>query len=351
MVNSPLRLDIDLAALTANWRWFQGRSGGARTGAAIKADGYGLGADAVMTALAGAGARDFFVTTNAEAALLLPLAEGVTLSALHGIREGETPLPGVVPVLNSAAQIARWRRIGNGARCDVMVDTGMNRLGLDWRGFETGMLDGLNVGILHSHLACADDPGAAMNGEQLGRFQEIVRAVRDAGHAVEASLAGSGGVCLGTDYAFDLTRPGLGLYGGVPHPVAAGVPAQVVRPYAEIVLVREVPAGDTVGYGGTWTAAADTRVAILNLGYADGYLRGFSNAGRVKVNGASRPVAGRVSMDLIAVDLGSDPEPQTAREGDWLEVEFDLPVAARQSGLSQYELLISLGHRYQRRYI
>ncbi|MGB3721776.1 MAG: alanine racemase [Pacificimonas sp.] len=342
-MTSPLRLDIDLAALAANWRWFDDLSAEVATGAAIKANGYGLGVDAVMTTLAGAGCRDFFVTTMAEAELLLPLASGVRLYALHGIAAGEAALPGVIPVLNSEAQIARWRENGGGAPCHVMVDTGMNRLGLDWRTFSTDLLAGLNVGTLHSHLACADDADNAMNARQLARFREIVEAVEPA----RASLAGSGGVCLGPDYHFGLTRPGLGLYGGVPHPAAAGKLRQVARPHARIVQLRELQAGDPVGYGATWTAARNTRVATVNLGYADGYLRGFSSRGAVILDGETRPVIGRVSMDLITVDMGN----VAAADGDWLEIAFDLPAAAAASGLSQYELLTGLGHRYQRRYI
>ncbi len=346
-MTSPLRLNIDLSALAANWRWLRDQSHGADTGAAIKADGYGLGADAVMTALAGAGCRDFFVTTYAEAELLLPSADGVTLYALHGPQVDEAPLEGVVPVLNSPQQISHWRDSGAGAPCDVMVDTGMNRLGVGWRAFSADMLDGLNVGTLHSHLACADDPDAPMNDEQLVRFRGIVDSVKTRFPDVRAALAGSGGICLGADYGFGLTRPGLGIYGGVPHPAAAGQLQRVVRPEARILLLRNVPAGDSVGYGATWTAKTDTRVATLNLGYADGYLRGFSNRGHVLAGGDRRPVIGRVSMDLITVDLGD----ADARAGDWLEVDYDLRVAALESGLSQYELLTGLGHRYQRRYI
>ncbi|MHB9881249.1 alanine racemase [Pacificimonas sp. ICDLI1SI03] len=341
--DGPLRLNIDLQALTANWTWFRDHSHGAVTGAAVKANGYGLGADAVVTALAGAGCREFFVTTFEEAARLLPLADGCTVYALHGLRPGEKPIPGIVPVLNSQEQIARWREAAPGGKCDVMVDTGMNRLGIGWREFERGMLDGLNLGTLHSHLASADEPDNPLNDIQQRRFQEIVASVRPP----RAALAGSAGICRGPDFAFGMTRPGLGIYGGVPHPMAAGCLQQVVRPQAEVLIVRHVAAGDIVGYNGMWRAEVGTRVAVLNIGYADGYRRGFSNEGQVLVGGERRPVIGRISMDLTTVDIGN----AHVDEGDWVEVEYDLPAVSAVSGQSQYELLTGLGHRYQRRYI
>ncbi|MEM8827510.1 MAG: alanine racemase [Pseudomonadota bacterium] len=346
MPPAALRLDIDLEALAANWRWFRDRSGAAATGAAVKADGYGLGADRVIAALYGAGCRDVFVTTFAEAATLARPARDMTIRALHGLRPADEIVPDVVPVLNSPEQIARWRDSSGGAPCDVMIDTGMNRLGIDWRGFAVDMLAGLNVDIVHSHLACADDPESPMNDEQLQRFESALAAVRAARPDVRGSLCGSGAVCLGPEYHFDLTRPGLGIYGGVPSPAAAGTLARVVRPHAEVLTVRIVPAGDSVGYGATWRAPTETRVATINLGYADGYLRGFSNAGSVVLAGRTRPVLGRVSMDLVTVDVGD----LDVTEGDWVEIDYDLSSAAAASGLSQYELLTGLGHRYQRHY-
>jgi alanine racemase len=336
-VHSPLRLTVDTAALVANWRWFAARAG-VEAGAAVKADGYGLGARTVVEALGGAGCRSFFVATWAEAAALGPLADGLALRVLHGVGPDDMAAAlasAAVPVLNSAAQVARWRDGAPGRPCDIMVDTGMNRLGL--AADEISLADGLAVDTVHSHLACADEPGHPLNARQRDALAAIPAARR--------SLANSAGICLGRDYSFDLVRPGLGLYGGIPHPAAAGALARVVRPFAQVVQLRDVAAGDSVGYGATFTAPAPTRVAILNIGYADGYLRAFSGGvGHVLIDGALRPVIGRVSMDLTAVDAGGT----GVREGDWVEIDYDLATAAAVTGLSQYELLTSLGPRYRR---
>ena len=178
-----------------------------------------------------------------------------------------------------------------------------------------------------------------MNARQLAAFA----ALRGATGARRMSLANSAGIALGADYAFDLTRPGIALYGGIPRSDFAGLIRQVVRPEAQILQRRTVAAGDTVGYNATWTAARETEVAILNLGYADGYLRAFSDRGSAQ--GGTLPVIGRVSMDLLAVDVTAAPD---VAEGDWLAIDFALPDVAAQGGLSQYELLTGLGRRYGR---
>ena len=243
------------------------------------------------------------------------------------------------PVLNSVDQVARWKAAGGGP-CDVMIDTGINRLGL--RADETGCLAGLRVDTLMSHLSCADEADPAISTAQRDAFAAIVGRVP----ARRVSLANSAGICLGPDYAFDLTRPGLALYGGVPRKEAIGAIRPVALVEAEVIQVREVPRGEAVGYGRAWRARRDSRVAILNIGYADGYPRAFSNTGRVRAGDEWLAVVGRVSMDLLALDAtGAD-----VREGDWLALDPDLAEAARRSGLSQYELLTGLGHRYQRRW-
>ncbi|WP_019832457.1 alanine racemase [Sphingomonas sp. PR090111-T3T-6A] len=337
-----LRLTVDGDALAANWRWLRAQGGAAACGAAVKADGYGLGAREVVARLAREGCRDFFVSSWAEAVKLGRMPEGTTLSVLHGVREADmAPARAgfARPVLNSPEQVARWKAAGGGV-CDVMIDTGMNRLGL--RPDQIGLLDGLAIETVMSHLACADEPDHPLNEAQRARFAEVAAGVP----AQRLSLANSAGVCMGPDYGFDLTRPGLGLYGGVPRAEAQGHVRPVALVEAELIQHRTVPAGETVGYGATWTAPRDSRIAILNIGYADGYLRGFSNVGRVRAGDAWLPVVGRVSMDLLAVDAtGHD-----VGEGDWLALDPDLPEAARRSGLSQYELLTGLGRRYQRRW-
>jgi alanine racemase len=339
----PLRLTIDRTALQENWRWLQDRAG-VPAGAAIKADGYGLGAQESAQALYRAGCRDFFVSTWAEANALGPLPVGASVVVLHGVgpKDVEAALrTSARPCLNTAEQIVRWKESASNRPCDVMIDTGMNRLGLRPAEFE--LLEGLSIETLHSHLACADDD-TAMNQMQLERFRAIASAVP----ARRYAMANSAGVCLGRDYSFDLVRPGLSLYGGIPREEADGNIRSVIRVDAEIVQRRRIPAGESCGYGATFVAEQDTEAAILNIGYADGYLRGFSSRGTVFASEFVLPVLGRVSMDLIAV--GCDVAPQL-REGDWVEIDYDLSSASKQSGLSQYELLTTLGSRFERHWV
>lgn len=342
-MHRALRLTFDRSALQSNWRWLRDRSG-VEAGAAVKADGYGLGACEVVAALAEAGCRTFFVSTWAEAEALGPLPEACELVVLHGV--GPDDIDAALastarPVLNSLAQVGRWREIAPGRPCDVMVDTGMNRLGLE--SDETGALDGLAIETLHSHLACADED-SAMNQRQLADFRVLAGSVK----ARRYSLANSAGICLGSEYSFDLVRPGLALYGGVPRAEAAGHIRQVARVEAQVVQRRTIRAGETCGYGATFVAEADMESAIINLGYADGYLRGFSSRGAAFAGEFALPVLGRVSMDLIAVDCDAA---RDLKEGDWVELDYDLPTASTQSGLSQYELLTTLGSRFERRWV
>jgi alanine racemase len=339
-IPAPHRLRLDGAALVANWQNLNRMSGRAACGAAVKADGYGLGATGVATRLAAAGCRDFFVATWAEAQALAPL--GLPVSVLHGVRTEDMPAARAGfarPVLNTPAQIARWQEAGGGP-CDVMVDTGMNRLGISANDIAAGLLSGLAIDTLMSHLACADED-SPMNEAQRTRFAALAGITT----ARRMSLANSAGIGLGEAYAFDLTRPGLALYGGVPRADMAGMIRQVVFPEAQVLQRRTVRAGETVGYNATWTATEDTEVAIVNLGYADGYRRAFSGTGRAIWGDCHLPVLGRVSMDLVAVDIL---ENVAVGEGDYLAIDYDLSTSARTTGQSQYELLTGLGHRGER---
>ena len=341
-MHRALRLTCDKAALQANWRWLADRAGTA-CGAAVKANGYGLGALEATAALAEAGCRDFFVSSWAEAEALGSMPEGAALSVLHGAGpdDVEAALSSTArPVLNSLEQVARWRQLAADRPCDVMVDTGMNRLGL--RTDEIGALEGLRIETLMSHLACADEDHP-LNGRQLDRFREVAAAVP----ARRYSLSNSAGICLGRHYSFDLVRPGLALYGGIPRAEAQGAIRQVARVEAQVVQRRAVRAGESCGYGATFVADSDREAAIVNIGYADGYLRGFSSRGQAYAGEALIPVIGRVSMDLVALDCSAAPE---LAEGDWVEFDYNLPWAAAASGLSQYELLTTLGGRFARRW-
>jgi alanine racemase len=293
--------------------------------------------------LANAGCRDFFVATWNEADALLPWIGDASLSVLHGFAEEDLPraiASPARPVLNTPLQVRRWREVASGRPCDVMIDTGMNRLGLSPEDVAAGALDGLRIETLMSHLACADED-VAMNERQRRLFAEVAAAIP----ACRLSLANSAGICLGADYAFGLTRPGLALYGGIPRPEAEGHIRQVIRVEAQVVQCRRIGAGESVGYNATFTADRPMELAILNIGYADGYLRAFSGAGRARLADRFAPVVGRVSMDLtgVAVDAAAD-----VAEGDWVELDYHLPTASAQSGLSQYELLTTLGARHER---
>lgn len=335
-----LRLRIEGDALAANWCALDLLSRPGRAGAAIKADCYGLGIDRCLPVLRDAGARDFFVAHWQEVPAALRHIPAAQLSVLHGpLNDAEAAFArasGVRPVINSLHQAALWTRTGGGC-CDLMVDTGINRLGI--RPDETGnpAIDALEIHTLMSHLACADED-SPMNAAQLAAFREIVALVPH--H--EASLANSAGIGLGADYAFDLARPGLSLYGGAQHPVLVEVIQQVAYPEAALIAVRQLEPGDRVGYNATFTAPAPMRAGVVSLGYADGILRCWNGAAFAH-EGRSLPILGKVSMDMIVVDLAAAPE---LVAGDWVELPYSLPKASRQTGLGQYELLTVLGKRF-----
>ena len=340
---SLLRLRLDTAALAQNWQALDRLSGSASAGAAIKADAYGLGLDVALPALRGAGARDFFVAHMAEVPAALAHVPAEQISVLHGPVWPEdaqyAKQTGVKPVINSLAQAQRWLDAGGGL-CDVMIDTGINRLGLPMSQIGDPLLAKLEIGTLMSHLASADED-VAQNNEQLCLFREAAAHLP----AARRSLGNSAGIALGMDYAFDLTRPGLSLYGGIPRGELAQHIRQVAYPQAAILQLRELSAGDKIGYNATFTAPRAMTVATISIGYADGYLRCWSNAGLFRFGGHDLPVLGRVSMDMVVVDCTSAP---MLREGDWVDLPYDLPARSEQSGLSQYELLTLLGERFLR---
>jgi alanine racemase len=338
-----LKLAIDTEALRANWRVLDRLSGAASAGAAVKANGYGVGARVVVPELLAAGCRTFFVAHPREAAELLDLVAPASLSVLHGpLREEDAAwmrAAGVKPVINSLIQARRWLDAGGGA-CDLMVDTGINRLGLPLADLGSEIIAALDIDVLLSHLSSAEE-NSSRNAMQQAHWKEAAAAVRHR----RVSLANSAGIALGSAYHGDLTRPGLALYGGVPCAALDGVIRQVVRPQAAVMQVREIAAGEAVGYNATFLALHPMRVGTIALGYADGYLRCWSGKGVVHAAGMSIPVLGRVSMDMTVIDLSAASE---IGEGDWVEVEYALPHAAAASGLSQYELLTLLGSRFGR---
>ena len=337
-----LRLDIDRDALAANWRSLDRLSGAARAGAAVKADCYGLGVEHCVPILRDAGCRDFFVAHWSEVAPVIEHVEASQVAVLHGPLDAAEVAyareTGVVPVIDSVRQAKLWTESGGGA-CHLMVDTGINRLGISPHEIAAPAVQALDVHVLMSHLACADED-SAMNARQLAAFRNILPSIQHR----EASFANSAGIALGSDYHFDLTRPGLSLYGGVPRAELAGEIRQVAYPKAAIIQTRQLGTGECIGYNATFTAQHDMRVGVLSLGYADGILRAWGGAHFISGD-KNLPILGKVSMDMIVVDLSDAPE---LGEGDWLELPYNLPDAAQQTSVSQYELLTVLGHRFQR---
>ena len=342
---APALLTVDLHALAANFRTLEA-VGRAPVHPVVKADSYGLGAAACSRRLIAEGARTFFVARASEGEMLrAELGEAPAIYVLDGCLSGRSPrlrAANLRPVLNTDAQLAEWRDGGGGA-CGVQIDTGMNRLGFRP---EAAPEPFEGLALVLSHLACADDPAEPMNARQRDAFAAAARRYPGA----LRSFANSGGVFLGETYGFDATRPGICLYGGGPE----GRPDERIKPVAsltaEVLQVRDVPAGETVGYSRGFTATAPTRIATCATGYADGVLRSYSPRGAVAVAGTLRPIVGRVSMDVCAVDVtGLD-----VAVGDRVELfgaQRMIDEAATAAGTIAYELLTSIGSRVPRAYI
>lgn len=340
---SPLRLRLDAAALAHNWRALDRLSGAARAGAAVKADAYGLGVDQVVPVLAAAGCRNWFVAHWQEVPALLRHVPAEQVAVLHGpMNDADVAFAkatGVRPVLNSLDQAARWRAGGGGA-CHLMVDTGMSRLGLAAADLGSPVIDGLEIDLVLSHLASADED-TDQNAAQLARFAQVRAALPGRRY----SLANSAGIALGADFHADLTRPGLALYGGIPRREFAGTIRQTAYPEAAVIQISHLSEGDKVGYNATFVADRPIRAGVIALGYADGYLRCWSGKGTFFFQGKDLPVLGRISMDLTIVDLTGVPD---CAEGDWLTAAYDPAAASSVTGLSQYELFTLLGRRFTR---
>ncbi|SMH55532.1 alanine racemase [Maritimibacter sp. HL-12] len=340
------RLTIDLDAIAANWRALDAMSAPeVQTAAVVKADGYGLGAGKVARALAAAGARRFFVAVAEEGwALREALGPGPEIGVFSGHMPGDTDMIhdlGLVPMLNSIEQMTRHFEALPGHPFGVQLDTGMNRLGMEpaeWVAVRDLVLS-LGPRLLMSHLACADEPDHEMNRRQLDAFIEVTE-----GCDVPRSLAATGGIQLGPEYHFDLTRPGVGLYGGLPFEEARAV----VELELPVIQVREIAAGESIGYGNTFVAERPTRVATVSGGYADGLSRHLSNHGVLFHEDTPCPILGRVSMDLIGVEvshLNADPKFLTM-----LGRHQGVDDIAEAAGTIGYEVLTQLGPRYARRY-
>lgn len=335
-------LTIDLDALAANWRALDAMTG-CETGAVVKANGYGLGAGRVARKLAEAGARRFFVAVAEEgAAVRRAVGPEAEIYVFAGHMEGDARRlseAGLIPMLNSIDQLARHMEALPGHPFGIQLDTGMNRLGFEWADWAEAAPIALDNGPrwLMSHLACADEPDHEMNAYQLDIFRQMTD-----GLGVPRSLSATGGILLGPDYHFDMTRPGIGLYGGLPFEDAQAV----VRLDLPVVQCRDLVAGEVVGYGNSWQADRPSRIATISGGYADGLLRSLSGKATFWHGDTPCPLVGRVSMDLITVDvtdLDGDPAYLTL-----LGPHQGVDSLARDAGTIGYEVLTSLGRRYVR---
>lgn len=340
------RLTIDLDAVAANWRALDAKTDqGVQTAAVVKADAYGLGVGKVARALAAAGARRFFVAVPEEgAALREALGPGPEISVFAGHMAGDTDMIhdlGLVPMLNSVEQMTRHFEALPGHPFGVQLDTGMNRLGMEpaeWAALRDLVLS-QGPRLIMSHLACADEPTHLMNRQQLDAFHEMTEGVD-----VPRSLSATGGILMGADYHFDLTRPGIGLYGGLPFDTAT----PTVTLDLPVVQIRDLAAGESVGYSNTWIAERPTRVATVVGGYADGLSRQLSNKAVLFHEETPCPVLGRVSMDAITVDVTHLRE--TPKTLSMIGPNQTVDDLADVAGTIGYEVLTQLGARYARFY-
>jgi len=357
---------IDLARLRSNWQALAKHVAPAECAAVVKADAYGVGADRVIPALWQAGCRTFFVATLDEAARARTLAPRATVYMLDGLLPGtvhEVAHLGAAPALSNLEDARTWASLANnGTRAPpaaLHVDTGLHRLGMGAKEVrelarEAVLLRRLDIALVMSHLACADEPGNAMNREQLDIFHRLRASLPPA----RASLAASDGLMLGKDFHLDLVRPGYALYGGQAAPGRTTPVGPIVRVKARILQVHDVAVGGRIGYSASYRATSPRRIATIAAGYADGVFRHASATndtpgGAVAIHGKLAPIVGRVSMDLITVDATDVGEPAPQR-GDWVDlVGPDLPLEAvgRAAGTIGYEVLTRLGPRFHRVYL
>lgn len=359
-------LSVDLGALQSNYRLLAKKAGKAGCGAAVKGDAYGLGLAPVARALWQAGCRAFFVARPREGEDVRKVLPDATIYVLDGLYPGQADYyakHALRPALTSLEEAQEWyafgQQHGKSPPCALHVDTGINRLGLSAEDFnaltgDAAFRSGLNISLLMSHLACADDPSHPLNKKQLQRFREARAKLPD----VPASLANSAGIFLGRDFANDLVRPGIALYGGNPTPGKKNPMKPVATLAGTVLQVREVKKGETVGYGASWKAPRDSRIAVLGAGYRDGIPRKLSSRqkdgpAQVFVGGKRCPIIGRVSMDMTGVDVTALAKAKVPR-GSRAEIfgkHIPLDEAAGWAGTISYELLTRLGSRYARVYL
>jgi len=359
-------LTIDLDALAANYRALRDLAPSAECAAVVKADAYGLGMAEAAPALARAGCNIFFVATLGEATALRALLPQAIIYVFSGLMPGTVEIyraADLRPVLNSADEIKEWATFcsGRGEQrpCAVHIDSGMNRLGLsadevDQVANARDLWQTFTLSLVMSHLACADEPSHPKSEAQRAVFDRLRARLPRA----LASLANSAGILLGPDFAYDVVRPGIALYGGHPRRRGDNPFRAVVHLKGRVLQVRHVAPGETVGYGATRTMRRPTRIAVVSVGYADGFFRSLSAAdgeeGLAAYFGShAAPILGRVSMDVIALDVSEVPE-EISRRGAWVELigpNVPAHALAARAGTIDYEVLTHLGRRAFRRYI
>lgn len=360
-LDPPLRarLTVDLAAIVANWRTLRRLAAPAEVAAVVKADAYGLGLGPVARALARAGCRTFFVARleeGEELRAILDRARILVLDGLAGRPPGRLLAARLEPVLTGPGELARWREAaavaGRRLKAALLVDTGLTRLGFARRELEalpTDAFAGIELGLVASHLACADEPTHPLNERQ----RACLRTARALLPPAPASLAASAGIFLGAAYHLDLVRPGAALFGlepvpGRPHPLAP-----VVRLEAPVLQVHCVREPGSVGYGATWPTRPGARIAVVPVGYADGYPRAAGDRAQAHIGGASVPVVGRISMDLLTLDVSELPA-EAVGPGTLVELigpEFGPDRLAEAASTIGYEILTRLGRRFERRWL
>ena len=356
------RLTVRLGAVAANYRECATLAGPAAVAAVVKADAYGLGALAVTRALAEQGCDSFFVARLEEGLALRPVVPAARIFVLDGAQPDSIPALisyRLTPVLNSLEEIAAWSAAARDGRgrleAALHVDTGMNRMGLSARELSTlaaeaaVRLGRIRVVLLMSHLACADDPGNEMNATQCARFRDALAMLPPA----PASLASTGGILLGKDYAFDMVRPGIGLYGGNPQNPWPNPFATAAVLTGRIAQLRRIDKGESVGYGATFRSERDSMLATVALGYADGLMRAIGNRGAGAIGGTRVPVVGRVSMDYVTLDVSgvADGRCAVGQDVEFFGDAIALEEIAAAAGTANYEVLTSVSPRVQRHYL
>jgi alanine racemase len=354
------QLTVRLGAVAANYREVRRRAASALVAPVVKADAYRTGMLEVARTLTGAGAEWFFVARLEEGIALRQMLPGARIFIFDGVAPGTSGAlieHRLTPVLNSAEEITEWSNAAQSRKTTldaaVQIDTGMNRSGLsrkdvaDVAANAKRALAGINLVLIMSHLACADESGRAENKSQLERFRTALSALPSA----PASLAASAGIELGREYLFDVVRPGLALYGGNPVLAHANPYRTVAVLTSRVLQIRKLDAGETVGYTGTFTAARPTTLAIVSLGYADGLIRASAANGRAAIAGVPVPFAGRISMDLLALDVTGVPAAQRGATVEFFGDTISLEEAARAAGTITHEVLTAISARTRRVYV